>query len=138
MRVILDLDRMRAYNLSLNDLVNATAETRMIGSPEQERLRQANGQSQTLEYVLGSYVLGWGTRYSKPEQFGNIILRASPEGEILRLKDVATVRLGGSSFLIPGGGAGTTQNIVRIGHSLFALIVGWLGGALSRKFRPSH
>ena len=44
----------------------------------------------------------------------------------------------GSSFLTPGGGTGTTENFVRIGHSLFALIVGWLGGALSRKFRPSH
>ena len=54
-----------------------------------------------------------------------------------RLKDVATVQLR-SSFLTPGGGMGTTENFVRIGHSLFALIVGWLGGALSRKFRPSH
>ncbi len=33
------------------------------------------------------------TRYNKPEQYGNIILKASPEGEILRLKDVATVQL---------------------------------------------
>jgi hypothetical protein len=75
------------------------------------------------------------TRYFKPEQYGNIILKASPDGEILRLKDVATVQLR-SSFLPPGGGTGTTENFVRIGHSLFALIVGCLGGSLSRKFRP--
>jgi hypothetical protein len=138
MRVILDLDRMRAHDLWLDDLLKDTVETRMIGSPEQEQLRQANGQSPTLEYVQGSYVLSLlVTRYNKPEQYGNIILKASPDGEILRLKDVATVQLR-TSFLTPGGGTGTNENFVRIGHSLFALIVGWLGGALSRKFRPSH
>jgi hypothetical protein len=61
----------------------------------------------------------------------------SSDGEILRLKDVATVQLR-PSFLTPGGATGTTENFLRIGHSLFALIVGWLGGVLSRKFRPSH
>ncbi len=32
-----------------------------------------------------------------------------------------------------GGWAGTTENFVRIGHSLLALLVGWLGGLLSRR-----
>ncbi len=118
-RVIPNLDRMRAYNLSLDDLLKATAETSTFGSPEEERLRQANGESQTLEYVRGSYVLTLLTRFNKPEQYGNIILKASPEGEIVRLKDVATVRLG-SRFFPPGGGTGTSENFVRIGHSLFA------------------
>ena len=139
MRVILDLDRMRVYNLSLDDLLKGiTAESRMIGSPEEEQLRQAKLQtSPTLEFVLGSSVLASvHIGDTKPEWYGNFILKASPEGEILRLKDVATVR-SGSSFFIPGG-TGTTENFVRIGHSLFALIVGWLGGVLSRKFRPSH
>ena len=135
MRVIPDLDRMRDHNLSLDDLLKATEETSMMGSPA---VRQANGESRTIEYVRGLYVLTMVTRFSKPEQYGKIILRASPEGEILRLRDVATVRLGGSSFFIPGSGTGTTENFMRIGHSLFALIIGWLGGALSRKFRPSH
>jgi len=31
------------------------------------------------------------------------------------------------------GWGGTTENFVRIGHSLFALIVGWFGGLLSRR-----
>ena len=33
------------------------------------------------------------TRHNKPEQYRNIVLKASPDGEILRLKDVATVQL---------------------------------------------
>jgi hypothetical protein len=137
MRFTPDLDRMRAHNLSLTDLLNATAESRVIDSPEEEQFRKANGEPQTLEYVRGSYVISLVTRFNKPEQYGNIILKASPEGEILRLKDVAAVQPGGFSFFIPGFGMGTTENFVRIGHSLFALIAGWLGGALSRKFRPS-
>ena len=32
-----------------------------------------------------------------------------------------------------GGWSGTTENFVRIGHSLFALLVGWFGGQLSRR-----
>ena len=49
--------------------------------------------SQSREYVL-TYV----GRFNKPEQYGNIILRANPEGEILRLKDVAEVELGSEFF----------------------------------------
>ncbi len=32
-----------------------------------------------------------------------------------------------------GGWSGTTENFVRIGHSLFALLMGWVGGQLSRR-----
>lgn len=36
-----------------------------------------------------------------------------------------------------GGWSGTTESFVRIGHSLFALLVGWLGGQLSRRICQS-
>jgi hypothetical protein len=32
-----------------------------------------------------------------------------------------------------GGWIGTTENFMRIGHSLFALLAGWFGGLLSRR-----
>ena len=32
-----------------------------------------------------------------------------------------------------GGWTGTTENFIRIGHSLFALLAGWFGGLLSRR-----
>ena len=38
-----------------------------------------------------------------------------------------------------GGWGGTTENFVRIGHSLFALLAGWLGGLFScRLWRASR
>ena len=92
MRVELNLDRMRAYELSSEDVMKAIADQSMIGSPG--RLGQATGRtSQTVEYVLT-----WVGRYNTTEQYENIILKSNPQGEILRLKDVATVSLGSSFY----------------------------------------
>ena len=92
MRVWLDPDRMRAYNVSSEDVMKALSEQSMIGSPG--RLGQATGKtSQSKEYVL-TYI----GRYNKPEQYANIILKANPDGEILRLKDVGEVELGPQFF----------------------------------------
>jgi hypothetical protein len=52
-------------------------------------------------------------------------ITATSQGQV-RLWDVRTGRL-------LGGWGGTTENFVRIGHSLFALLVGWFGGQLSRR-----
>ncbi len=92
MRIWLNIERMRAYDVSAEDIMNAVKEQSMIGSPG--RLGQATGKmSQTKEYVL-TYI----GRYNKPEQYGNIVLKANPDGEILRLKDVAEVELGPQFF----------------------------------------
>lgn len=92
MRVWLKPDRMRAYNVSTEDVMKALAEQSVIGSPG--RLGQATGMtSQSREYVL-TYI----GRYNKPEQYSNIILKANPDGEILRLQDVADVELGSEFF----------------------------------------
>src|SRR5262249_16075809 len=92
MRIWLDVDRMRAYKVSSDDIMKAVQEQSMIGSPW--RLGQATGKmSQSKEYVL-TYV----GRYNKPEQYANIILKATPDGELLRLGDVAQVELGPQFF----------------------------------------
>lgn len=92
MRVWLNPDRMRAYKVSAEDVMKALAEQSVIGSPG--RLGQATGKtSQSREYVL-TYI----GRYNKPEQYADIILRANPDGEILRLRDVAEVELGSEFF----------------------------------------
>src|SRR5215217_8611452 len=70
MRVWLNPDSMRRYRISSEDVMKALSEQSIIGSPG--RLGQATGKtSQSKEYVL-TYV----GRYNKPEQYGNIILRA--------------------------------------------------------------
>ncbi len=92
MRVWLNPDRMRAYNVSTEEVMKALSEQSMIGSPG--RLGQATGKtSQSKEYVL-TYI----GRFNKPEQYANIILRANPDGEILRLSAVGEVELGPQFF----------------------------------------
>src|ERR1700761_2946277 len=94
MRVWLDIDRMRAYNLTASDVMDMLGKQSMIGSPG--RFGQATGmRSQTIEYVLT-----WVGRYNRPEQYENIILKANPNGEVLKLKDVAEVDMSASYFNI--------------------------------------
>jgi HAE1 family hydrophobic/amphiphilic exporter-1 len=94
MRVWLDPDRMRAYNVSPEDVMNAIGEQSIIGRPG--RVGQATGKTaQSLEYVLV-----WEGRYNKPEQYEDIILRATPDGHVLHLEDVARVELGSEFFNI--------------------------------------
>src|ERR1700733_597387 len=82
----------RAYKISTEEVMKALAEQSVIGSPG--RLGQATGMtSQSREYVL-TYI----GRFNKAEQYANIILKANPDGEIVRLKDVATVELGSEFF----------------------------------------
>lgn len=92
MRVWLKPDRMRAYNVSTDEVMNALAEQSIIGSPG--RIGQATGKrSQSLEYVLT-----YQGRYNTPEQYKDVIIRASADGEILHLKDVADVELGSEFY----------------------------------------
>ncbi|MCW5906235.1 MAG: efflux RND transporter permease subunit [Chitinophagales bacterium] len=92
MRIWLKPDRMRAYNVSTEEVMEAINEQSVIGRPG--RIGQASGKTaQSLEYVLV-----YKGRYNKPEEYGNIIVRANANGEILKLKDVADVELGSEFF----------------------------------------
>ncbi len=92
MRVWLNPERMRAYSVSTEDVMTALSTQSLIGSPG--RLGQATGKtSQSKEYVL-TYI----GRFNKPEQYENIILKANPNGEILRLRDIGNVELGPQFF----------------------------------------
>ncbi len=92
MRIWLNPDRMRAYNVSAEDVMKAIEEQSLIGRPG--RIGQATGiEAQSLEYTLV-----YAGRYNKPEQYEDIIIRASPDGESLKLKDVAKIALGSEFF----------------------------------------
>jgi len=88
MRVWLNLDRMRAYNISTEEVMKALGEQSIIGRPG--FVGGASGkQSQSTQATLV-----YQGRFNKPEQYGEIIVRATPEGELLKLKDIADVELG--------------------------------------------
>ncbi len=92
MRVDLNPDRMRAYSVSTEEVMKAINDQSVIARPG--RLGQATGkQAQALEYVLV-----YEGRYNKPEQYENIVIRANSDGQLLRLKDIATIELGSEFF----------------------------------------
>ncbi len=92
MRIWLNPDRMRAYKISIDEVMKAISEQSIIGRPG--RLGQSSGiAAQSKEYVLV-----YKGRYNKPEEYGDIIVRASSEGEILKLKDLAKIELGSEFF----------------------------------------
>ncbi len=92
MRIWLNPDRMRAYNVSVEEVMEAIDEQSILGRPG--RLGQASGiAAQSKEYVLT-----YKGRYSEPQEYENIIVRADSDGQILKLKDLATVELGSEFF----------------------------------------
>ncbi|MBN7818101.1 efflux RND transporter permease subunit [Algoriphagus pacificus] len=92
MRVWLNPDRMRAYNISVEDVMEAMQEQSIVGRPG--RIGQSSGiAAQSLEYVLT-----YKGRFSTSEEYDNIIIRANADGESIKLKDIARTELGSEFF----------------------------------------
>ncbi|HYG15894.1 MAG TPA: efflux RND transporter permease subunit, partial [Bacteroidia bacterium] len=92
MRVWLNPDRMRAYKISPDEIMEALADQSIIGKAG--RIGRGDGsRAEALEYVLA-----YSDRYSEPGQYEDVIVKANPDGEVLRLKDVATVSLGSEYY----------------------------------------
>ena len=92
MRVWLNPDRMRAYNISVDEVMEALKEQSIVGRPG--RLGRSSGiKAQSLEYVLT-----YKGRYNEPEQYENIIIRANAEGESIHLRDIGRAELGSEFF----------------------------------------
>lgn len=85
MRLWLNPDRMRSYNVSTEEIMEAIAEQSVIGRPG--RIGQSSGKkAQSLEYVLS-----YKGQFNQPEEYANIIIKANSKGENLLLKDIAKV-----------------------------------------------
>lgn len=92
MRIWLNPERMRAYNISVDEVMEALQEQSIIGRPG--RLGQSSGISaQSLEYVLT-----YKGRFNESKEYENVIIRANADGESIHLKDVARAELGSEFF----------------------------------------
>lgn len=92
MRVWLNPDRMRAYNISPDEVMEALNDQSIIGKAG----RIGRGDSKQAEAL--EYVFDYSDRFNDPKQYENVIIKANPNGENLRLKDVATVALGSEYY----------------------------------------
>jgi HAE1 family hydrophobic/amphiphilic exporter-1 len=92
MRIWLKPDRMLAYKISADEVMKALDEQSLEASPG--KTGESSGKrSQAFEYVLK-----YPGRFTDKEGYENIILRSNADGEILRLKDVATIEFGSSMY----------------------------------------
>lgn len=92
MRIWLKPDRMQAYKIAADEVMKALDEQSLEASPG--KTGESSGKrSQSFEYVLK-----YSGRFTTKEQYENVILRSSSNGEILRLKDVADVEFGSSMY----------------------------------------
>jgi len=88
MRIWLKPEVMAQYKLMPNDISAALAEQNIESAPGQ--FGEDGGQS--FQYIMKSK-----GRLQKTEEFENIVVRASSDGSVLRLKDVARIELGAQS-----------------------------------------
>lgn len=92
MRVWLKPDRMLAYKISADEIMEALSSQSLEASPG--KTGESSGKrSQSFEYVLK-----YSGRFTTKEQYENVVVRSSPNGELLRLKDVAAIEFGSSMY----------------------------------------
>ena len=89
MRIWMKPDKMAQYKLIPGD-ITAVLERQNI-----EAATGAFGENYDNTY---QYTMKYRGRFSTPEEFGNLVIRSLPGGEVLRLKEVADVQLGEEAY----------------------------------------
>jgi hydrophobe/amphiphile efflux-1 (HAE1) family protein len=123
MRIWFDTDRLVSLNLMPSDIIAA------IQSQNQQNAIGRIGARPTTEATQFQINLQTQGRLLTPEEFGRIVVRANPDGSVLRVSDVARVELGAATmdtlsrlngqpaisigiYLAPGANAVNTSHLV--------------------------
>lgn len=108
MRVWLDPEKMRARGLTPSDVMDAIESQNMqvsAGSVGSEPL----AGPEAFEFSLTSQ-----GRLVTAKEFGNIIIRSTPDGEMLRLRDIARVELASQSYSTASDVSGNQAGLLGI------------------------
>ena len=111
MRIWLKPEVMAQYKLIPSDVTAALAEQNVEAAPGQFGERG----NQTFQYTLR-----YRGRLQQIQEFENIVIKAMPDGEVLRLKDIADVELGRLTY--------SFENKVN-GHTAVTCIVFQMAGS---------
>jgi HAE1 family hydrophobic/amphiphilic exporter-1 len=93
MRIWLKPDKMLAYNISTDDVIGTLEEQNLEAAPGKIGESSDRKTTESLQYVLR-----YTGRFNTPEAYENIPLKATVDGKILRIKDIADVEFGTSYF----------------------------------------
>lgn len=92
MRVWLKPDRMLAYKIGTEEILEALRKQNVEAAPG--KTGESSGRmSQDLQYVLR-----YTGKMNLPGQYQEVVLRAQPDGSLLKLKDVADIEFGTMSY----------------------------------------
>jgi HAE1 family hydrophobic/amphiphilic exporter-1 len=91
LRIWLDPDRLTELNLTPNDVITAVQSQNI-----QAALGRVGAAPVTREQQVQINIKTKG-RLTQPEEFAAIILRANPDGSVIRIKDVARVEMSAKS-----------------------------------------
>ena len=108
MRIWLKPDKLSQLRLTPTDVANA------IGEQNRQAPAGAVGQApvpSTQQFQYGVKIKG---RLSTPAEFANIIIKSNPDGSAIRIKDVATVELGGQDYSVTASENGKPISVVAI------------------------
>lgn len=89
MRIWLKPAQMAAYNITPTEVMAA------VKSKNQEAAPGRFGESGNRPF---EYVLKYSGKYTRPEEYGNMIIRSNPDGSMLKLRDIARVELGSYTY----------------------------------------
>ena len=92
MRIWFETDRLISLNLAPSDIIAA-----IQAQNQQAAVGRIGGRptSDATQFQINVQTKG---RLTTPEEFGDIVLRANPDGSLLRVKDVARVELGAANM----------------------------------------
>jgi HAE1 family hydrophobic/amphiphilic exporter-1 len=92
MRIWLNPIKMTAYNISSDDVIKSLQQQNIEAAPG--KVGESSGKSaQSLQYVL-KYI----GKFNTEDQYKNIVVKNSANGEILKLKDIAEIELGSQEY----------------------------------------
>jgi multidrug efflux pump len=94
MRIWLKPERLHSFNLAPGDVMAALrAQNVQLATGELGQAPAAKGQQ------LNAVIVTRG-RLQTPEEFGEVIVRAQPDGSTVRVKDIARIELGAENYNI--------------------------------------
>jgi multidrug efflux pump len=92
MRIWMDPDKMLGLNLTADDIIAA-----IQSQNAQVAAGRIGALPNPIQQQVSATVLVQG-QLTSAEAFGSIVLRANPDGSSVRLRDVASVQVGGESY----------------------------------------
>ena len=108
MRVWLDPDLMRVRGITSSDVMAAISSQNIEVSAGSVGA-QPEGNSQNFEFTLTSQ-----GRLADADEFADIVVRANPDGSLLRLRDIGRVDLGSSSYSMTSDVSGRSAGLIGI------------------------